>query len=164
MSGFNFGNVEDSQTARTLICNLQTYGKTAIRRGWRKGLPRDKPPVWVFCPLKPHKWRGQVPPKDRGLITNCQGDPIRNIPSCPHFRGIQYSTHPPLADPNERIEAPKPAPHMKKPPVMKVSKAALDELAKAKRKWQAEEGATERSTLSIQSLDRLLFFTRSGTA
>lgn len=137
MSSFGFGAVPDSTAPRTLVCDLQTYGKTAIHRGWRVGLPRNKPPVWVFCPLKPYKWRGDIPPKDRVLITQCQGVTMKNIAACPHHKGILYSSLPTSV--NEKTFKPEAAPRMKKPPVMKVPKATLDEIAKARREWQEEE-------------------------
>jgi len=58
-----------------LYCELQSRGKTLIRQGWRDGLPIDRPPIWVFCPLL----RGNFP-KDRVLIEKCG--------ECRHYKGV----------------------------------------------------------------------------
>jgi hypothetical protein len=79
-SGTNFGSsaskslghVGNVETLVWLYCDLQTHGKVIIRQGWREGLPKDKPPIWVFCPLLAF-------PRDRKLVEECKG--------CPHYHG-----------------------------------------------------------------------------
>ena len=138
MSGVGFGSADESNTPRTLVCELQTYGKTAIHRGWRAGLSRKEPPVWVFCPLKPHKWRGPIPPKDRELLVKCQGNSMKNVSACPHYRGVKYSSLTQTADVKDSFK-PEKAQHMKKSPVLIIPETTIDKVAKKKREWQKEE-------------------------
>lgn len=74
----SMGNVGDSNTLVWLFCELHAHGKVLIRQGWRKGLPKDKKPIWTFCPLK----KGQFP-RDRILIENCE--------KCSHYKGVSHS-------------------------------------------------------------------------
>lgn len=69
------GPVGDPNALVWLYCELQLRGKTLIRQGWRDGLPVDRPPIWVFCPLL----RGNFP-KDRILIEKCE--------KCQHYKGV----------------------------------------------------------------------------
>jgi hypothetical protein len=73
----NIGNLGDSTNFVSLFCDLQTYGKIVIRKGWRVGLPTDRPPLWVFCPLIKAKF-----PRDRELVENCQ--------RCAHCKGLSH--------------------------------------------------------------------------
>ena len=75
----NFGNAGDSSTMVRLYCDLMGIGFCLVRKGWRKGLPRNVPPVWVFCPLK-----DAMKPRDRELVANCE--------KCKHFKGCSHST------------------------------------------------------------------------
>jgi hypothetical protein len=76
--GLKLGNVGDPVTLIWLFCDLHPHQKTLIRRGWRAGLPADKPPIWVFCPLL----KGAFP-RDRGLVERCEG--------CTHYKGVSHS-------------------------------------------------------------------------
>lgn len=73
----DMGNVGDSNTTIRLYCELIGRGWTLIRRGWRKGLSKDKNPTWVFCPLLKS-------PRDRKLIEDCK--------KCKHYKGVSHST------------------------------------------------------------------------
>jgi hypothetical protein len=74
----NLGNIGDPNTLARLFCELHSYGKTIIRQGWRQGLPQDKPPIWVFCPLMKKSF-----PRDRILISECE--------KCSHYKGVSHS-------------------------------------------------------------------------
>lgn len=71
------GNAGDSNTMIRLYCELQGRGWTLVRKGWREGLPKDKAPIWVFCPLL-------KAPRDRNLVEECK--------KCKHFKSISHST------------------------------------------------------------------------
>jgi hypothetical protein len=73
----DLGPIGDPYTLVWLFCDLQTYGKVLVRQGARPELPKDKPPVWVFCPL-------QKFPNDRVLVCNCE--------KCLHYKGASHST------------------------------------------------------------------------
>lgn len=73
----NIRNLGDSANFVSLFCDLQTYGKVVIRKGWRVGLPQDKPSLWVFCPLIKSKF-----PRDRELVENCH--------RCAHCKGLSH--------------------------------------------------------------------------
>jgi len=59
-----------------LYCDLLPFGWTLVRRGWRKGLPKNKAPIWVFCPR-------MASPRDRSLVENCE--------KCSHFQRTTFS-------------------------------------------------------------------------
>ena len=71
----DLGPIGDPNSLVWLYCELQSHGKTLIRQGWRNGLPVDRPPIWVFCPLL----RGNFP-KDRILIEKCE--------KCRYYKGV----------------------------------------------------------------------------
>ena len=75
----NLGNAGDSSTMVRLYCDLMGNGFCLVRKGWREGLPRNVPPIWVFCPLK-----DAMKPRDRELVANCE--------KCKHFKGCSHST------------------------------------------------------------------------
>jgi hypothetical protein len=83
----NLGNAGESSTLVKVFCDLQTYGFCTIRQGHRDGLPTDKPPLWIFCPLLKEKF-----PKDRILVEDCK--------KCKHYKG--------LSQPIENINRQKP--------------------------------------------------------
>lgn len=72
------GNVGNVSTLAYLYCDLQNWGKTVIRQGYREGLDPTKPSIWVFCPLLKKK-----NPRDRILVENCK--------KCPHFKGMSQN-------------------------------------------------------------------------
>jgi hypothetical protein len=74
----NMGNAGDSSTMVRVYCDLMGIGFCLVRKGWREGLPRNVPPIWVFCPLK----AGQNP-RDRELVVNCE--------KCKHYKGCSHS-------------------------------------------------------------------------
>jgi len=126
----DLGNVGDSNTLVWLFCDLHSYGKHLIRRGWRRGLPTDKPPIWVFCPLLREKY-----PRDRKLVEECE--------KCSHYKGVSHSL--------KRIETShstywKPA--MIKPEKKTFTKENIEKAAQESeledKKWLQEEKELER--------------------
>jgi hypothetical protein len=69
------GNVGNPETLIKLYCDLQTYGFCVVRRGWREGLDKTKPPIWIFCPLLKENF-----PRDRKLCEECK--------TCSHYKGV----------------------------------------------------------------------------
>lgn len=68
-------NIGEPDASAWLFCDLCSHGRTLIRQGWREGLPKNKPPAWIFCPLE----RGRFP-RDRRLVEECRG--------CTHYKGV----------------------------------------------------------------------------
>ena len=125
------GNVGDTTTLAWLSCDLHMYGKTIIRQGWRQGLPQDKPPIWVFCPLMKKAF-----PRDRILISDCE--------KCPHYKGVSHSLRPSSTTPQcgtkDFIHMTKP---QKKLPKTTFAKEQLEEEIKLRKQedkeWRNEE-------------------------
>ena len=77
MVELGLGSVGNPNTLVWLFCKLHAHGKTLVRKGWRGGLPVNKPPIWVFCPLLREKF-----PRDRELIEMCE--------KCMHYKGVSH--------------------------------------------------------------------------
>ena len=111
-----------------LYCELQLRGKTLIRQGWRHGLPLDRPPIWVFCPLL----RGSFP-RDRILIEKCE--------KCQHYKGVSGRVEGAYRD-TDRLKT-----HMihnkNRRPKLLFTKADLNKESRYReeldRKWEEEE-------------------------
>ena len=72
-----WGNTDNFKDLVWLLCDLQPHSKTIIRHGWRTGLPQEKAPIWVFCPLLRSNF-----PRDRELIEKCE--------KCSHCKGLGF--------------------------------------------------------------------------
>jgi len=72
------GGVGNTSTLIWLFCDLQNFGKTLVRKGNKPGLPINKPPIWVFCPLL----KGNFP-RDRQLVEECE--------KCSHYKGVSHN-------------------------------------------------------------------------
>lgn len=110
-----------------LYCDLQNWGKTVIRQGWREALPIDKPPIWVFCPLLRKQF-----PRDRKLVCECE--------KCSHHKGVSHdltrfgevaqNPFQPFQKVNGKRESRR---------ILYISKKEIEELLKRDRKWREEE-------------------------
>ena len=72
------GPLGNPQTLVWLFCELHQFGKTLVRKGSRREIDPNRPPIWVFCPLLKDKF-----PRDRVLVSACS--------TCSHFRGTSHS-------------------------------------------------------------------------
>ena len=128
----NLGNVGDANTVVRLYCDLQAFGWTLIRKGWKRGLPQDKSPVWVFCP----RLRSNFP-RDRILISECQ--------KCSHYKSISHSiTEAMTLDVTRKGARTHSESLVKvKVPVLKIPQIMIEEVLKKGRGWRKEEKERE---------------------
>lgn len=125
------GNVGDSNTLVWLYCEICKYGKISIKQGWRKGLPQDKKPIWVLCPLL----RGHFP-RDRRLIEDCK--------HCKHYKGISHSVYriskqQEITKQVHHVQKAKQKYRQRKYIMLEVLEEAIKEKERQDKKWLEEE-------------------------
>jgi hypothetical protein len=130
----NLGNLGDTSNLVWLYCDMQIQGQTLVHKGWKQELPTDRPPIWVFCPLR------NVPAinRDRVLVEECE--------KCPHYKGADRGLTSADMMRMQTKEGPAVAPLVppeKRAPKIGFSKIQLgeatEEFLKEEREWQEEE-------------------------